>query len=355
MGRPLCDLLAERGADVTSVSRSKPDVLNEKIHYLHGNINDREFCKELFNSSWDCIVDFMVYTTDHFKEIIDLYLKSTKQYVFISSARVYDKVPEGEFITEESARLLESCTDETYLKTDEYALAKARQEDILKFSGRKNWTVIRPSVTYNTQRLQLGGFEKEEWLYRVLKGRSLVFSEDLVNVVTTMTLGDDVSRGICGIVGKKETLGEIYHITEKNYLTWGEVLELYLDVLQERLGRRPKVVYTKESVLLKFRKYQMIYAKMLNRKFDNTKIGKYIDVDSFVTAREGLKKCLNAFLDDVQFKKINWYLESKNDKSAHEFTAMREIIGSRNKLKYVLSRFGLEKIGLKIGKGIFRI
>ena len=56
--------------------------------------------------------------------------------------------------------------DEEYLKTDEYALSKARQEDILHRSGKNNWTVIRPYITYSEIRLQLGVLEKELWLYR---------------------------------------------------------------------------------------------------------------------------------------------------------------------------------------------
>ena len=78
-------------------------------------------------------------------------------------------------ITEKSKRLLDVCTDEEYLKTDEYALTKVRQENILLSSGKKNWTIIRPYITYNVERLQLGVYEKENWLYRALHGRSIVF------------------------------------------------------------------------------------------------------------------------------------------------------------------------------------
>lgn len=54
-------------------------------------------------------------------------------------------------------------------------MAKARQEDILYQSGFSNYTIVRPSVTYNTYRLQLGALEKENWLYRALKVDVLFF------------------------------------------------------------------------------------------------------------------------------------------------------------------------------------
>ena len=59
-------------------------------------------------------------------------------------------------ITEESERLLDTSIDQDFLSTDEYSLTKARQEDILQSSKQKNWTIIRPYITYGTSRLQLG-------------------------------------------------------------------------------------------------------------------------------------------------------------------------------------------------------
>lgn len=52
------------------------------------------------------------------------------------------------------------------LSIDEYAITKAHQENLLINSKNKNWTIIRPYITYSEQRLQLGTFEKEDWLYR---------------------------------------------------------------------------------------------------------------------------------------------------------------------------------------------
>lgn len=46
-------------------------------------------------------------------------------------------------LTENSPRLLETVQDLEYKKTDEYALAKARQEDILYQSGFSNYTIVR--------------------------------------------------------------------------------------------------------------------------------------------------------------------------------------------------------------------
>lgn len=344
MGKPLCEALAKQSHKVFCTSRSPRVSSAQNIKYLLGNAREESFVSQLTDEKWDVIVDFMVYTTQEFKSFYKKFLNSAKQYVFISSARVYAESSNNAPIKETHPRLLDVCEDKEYLKTDEYALSKARQEDILENSNQKNYTIIRPSITYNTNRLQLGGFEKEEWLYRALQGRSIVFSKDLINKVTTMTLGDDVVKGICSIIGKESAYGEAFHITENNSYTWGEILEVYLEVLQEKTGKRPKVKLTDKSILLKFRRYQMIYCKLYNRRFDCSKIAQYADIQSFTSAKEGLKKCLSEFLDNVHFQNINFLLEAKNDISAKEFTSLSEISGKKAKIKYIVYRFGIEKI-----------
>lgn len=150
---------------------------------------------------WDAVVDFMIYTTSDFKSRVNLFLNATKQYVFISSARVYAK--NDGLIKEDSPRILDVCQDKEYLSTDEYALSKARQENLLLSSCLKNWTIIRPYITFSDARLQLSCLEKEYWLKRVLDNKPIVFSKDLANKTTTFTCGNDVAKGIAAIIGKK--------------------------------------------------------------------------------------------------------------------------------------------------------
>ncbi len=67
-----------------------------------------------------------------------------------------------------SPRLVDVCTDPEYLSIDEYGMAKGREENLLRETGRTNWTIIRPYITYNSNRIQLGVYEKENWLRRAL-------------------------------------------------------------------------------------------------------------------------------------------------------------------------------------------
>lgn len=341
MGTPLVQRLSQVN-EVYVTSRSKRESKGS-VKYIQGNAKDKSFLLTVLSMyKWDAVVDFMIHTEETLKELAPLFLNNTRQYVFISSSRVYSAT-DGK-ITEETPRLLEASNDTEYLRTNEYALAKAREEDILLRSGKKNFTIIRPTITYNTYRLQLGVLEKENWLYRALQGRSIVFSEDINDKLTTMTLGDDVAEGIASIVGEQKALGEIFHITSPISLPWSEVLSTYLSVLKKRIGKEIPVVMTKKSTNLKFkwRIYQVIYCRYFNRTFDNSKIGQFCDVSAFTAPREGLAECLELFLDSPRFSDIPWDLEAVNDRAAGEYTPLKEISGIGNKITYICYRYGMQ-------------
>ena len=235
MGTPLVQQLAQEN-NVYVTSRRKRQLSNSSnITYIQGNAKDVKFLADVLSQRrWDSVVDFMVWGKE-FEQVSSLMLKSTEQYVFISSARVYAQTESP--ITEYTPRLLDVCNDEEYLKTNEYALAKAREEDLLLKSGKKNFTIIRPTITYNKNRLQLGVLEKENWVYRVLHGRSIVFSKDIAKKITTMTYGEDMAKGIASLVGKEDARGEVFNITCPQSLLWSEVLDIYLNVFEEQLVR----------------------------------------------------------------------------------------------------------------------
>ncbi|MBA4850517.1 NAD-dependent epimerase/dehydratase family protein [Emticicia sp. BO119] len=338
MGMHLIQLLSRNFVETVVTSRTKRSSTSN-INYIQGNAHDLDFIKTVLNEKWDCIIDFMVYTTSSFEERVHLFLEASSQYVFLSSARVYadSNLP----IVETSARLLDISQDKEFLATDEYALSKARQEDILKNSGYNNWTIVRPYITYSENRLQLGALEKEEWLYRALKGRTIVFSSDINTKKTTVTYGFDVSQGILSIINNTKALGEIYHITAKDSHTWDEILTIYLDGLEAYLGYRPKFVLQDLKKFLKWKpaKYQVLYDRFFSRVFNTSKINQFVNNDTFAKVEVGLKNCLIEFLKDPKFENINWESEALKDKHVKEHTPLNEIQGIRQKMKYLIIRY----------------
>lgn len=324
MGEHLVSILANKGHKVVVTSRKKREN-RTNVTYIMGNAHDDSFVFGLLNENYDAIVDFMSYKTAEFDGRYKKYLEATNQYVFLSSARVYANSGNSA-IREDYPRLLDVCTNNEYLKTDEYALTKARQENILFNSKTKNWTIIRPYITYSETRLQLGVLEKEYWLYRALHDRSIVFSEDIANNVTTLTYGFDVSKAIATIIGKKDAIGEAFHVTGEDCLKWNDVLEIYIDVLEKCVGIKPQIVYTSKSLRLRYpeAKWQVVYDRYFCRKFDNSKISKFVDVQSFTSSINGLRQCLEQFLRTPEFMSINWKEEGLMDFFCKEYAAPEE-------------------------------
>lgn len=342
IGTPIVQQLVQEGIEVYVTSRSKRMSENPYITYLHGNAMNLEFVKSVLKENYDVLMDFMSYSTKAFEERVDFLLSSVGRYFFFSSSRVY--ADQGvKAIVEESKRLLDIKIDNKYLATDEYALTKARQEDILRNTKYTNWTIIRPYITYNVDRLQLGVFEKEEWLYRALQGRTIVFTKDIAEKVTSLTYGCDTANRIVKLLDNTNSLQKIYHIATEQQLQWGDILNIYIQVLSELLGYQVKckMLYTSETQGKYSRYWQIKYDRLYNRVFDSSKIQDATGNETFISIQDGLKECLIEFIKGEHLFKIQdicWTQQGYFDRVCGEHTSLKEIPGIKNKIKYLIAR-----------------
>lgn len=337
MGHYLAENLQQMGHQVVITSRSHHESIGS-ISYWQCDARKDCFLDELRDKHFDAIVDFMGYRTEEFKSRVEILLDSTDHYFFLSSSRVYaeSEVP----ITENSPMLSDVCRDEEYLHTDEYALSKAREEKILRTASQKNWTILRPYITYGRNRLQLEGMEKEEWLYRAIHGRSVLVSRDILDKRTTMTHAADVAFCISRLVGREEAKGEDFNVVGTDNMIWRDVLDIYKDAfLQTGLPFRVREVKSAMDIHYLWAKYQIRYDRLFNRTFSNQKILALIGEHSFVSMSKGVREMLFSFLESPQFKTIDWNLEASKDKLSGECARFSEIEGAKPKLRYLVHRY----------------
>ena len=340
MGVPLVNLLSKKeDAKVYVTTRSKKENYGN-ITYLQGNAKNSVFFNSLMTKEYDVIIDFMVYTTEELKNRLEILLNKTKQYFFFSSSRCY--ADSKERIRENSPRLVDICEEPEYLALDEYGMAKGREENLLKSAGKSNWTIIRPYITYNAYRIQLGVYEKEDWLKRALKGKTIIFPKDIADKKTSLTYGPDVAGAIVDLIGNEKAYGEAFHITTEESHTWREILYFYCDVIEKKTGKRPKVKIVDNSYNLQkvWNKWQIKYDRLYNREFDNSKIesirGHYEYKDTF----KGLEECLNEFLEHpIWSPSMNVKYEAYCDRITGERTPLRDIPGKKAKLIYLMQRY----------------
>lgn len=294
MGGHLTRLLAVDGWDVTVTSRSARSSDDPRVAYVRGDAHDRGFLDDILASGWDAVVDFMVWSTDAFRGVRDTLLGSCQQYVFLSSYRVFADSP---VIAERSARLLDVSGDREYLATDEYALAKACQEDLLRSSGRGGWTIVRPAITYSAGRLQLCTLECGTWLPLALAGHAVPLPSEMLVRQTTMTWGGDVALMISRLLGSEAALGEDYDVCASRHQSWEEVVEAYRSVVPLEVRGAGLAEFERASG----NPWQCRYDRMYDRVMDNSKVlsATGLAESDLTPTTEGLPRELRATLGSL--------------------------------------------------------
>ncbi|MBR6039127.1 MAG: NAD-dependent epimerase/dehydratase family protein [Clostridia bacterium] len=312
IGTHVAPELIRRGFSVVVTSRSAHASDGSGVEYRQGNAKDDVFLDALLSERFDAIIDFMIYSTDAFSARCETLLSHTDHYIFLSSYRVYGDTGCAP-ITEESPRLLDSVDDPEYLKTDEYGLAKARQENILNASGRKNYTIIRPSITYAGDRFQLGTMEANEFLVRALKGKTVVFPKEMLSKRAAMTWAGDVGKMIARLVLNEAAFGETYTAASAETVTWNNVLKIYQKILGMQVKYVPLSVY--QSIV--GRPWQIRYDRMLHRVIDNGKILRATGMkqSELMPLYEGLRIELQKFAAAPHFKNVDEAMQARFDRA----------------------------------------
>ena len=343
IGTGIVNLLsASEDTMVFVTSRQSLSSSNENIIYVKGDAHNRAFLVPLLESNaWDAIIDCMIYSFFEFAAKMDILLANTNQYIYMSSATVFAESDKA--ITEESAKLVDTCSDEAFLYSDVYAITKARQEKLLIECKHKNWTIVRPYITYGNHRLQLGCMEKEYWLYGALHHRPIVFAKDVADKYVTMTSSEDVGKSIISLLGHPSAFATDFNVVSNRAMKWSGILDIYLNAIEQNTGYRPNVFWTP-----KYEQYQgggryedYKYDRLYNRIFDNNKLSKIIDVSHFLSPKEGLTKCLRAFVNNPSFKSINHISEIKKAQVTGQWPSLREFNGPKTKLYIELLKYKL--------------
>ena len=94
-------LTIQKGFDLYLLNRGKSKIKITGAKSIIADINNREeTVKALKGHTWDVVVNWIAFHPDGIKRDIELFTGNTKQYIFISSASVYQKPPIHPVITE---------------------------------------------------------------------------------------------------------------------------------------------------------------------------------------------------------------------------------------------------------------
>jgi nucleoside-diphosphate-sugar epimerase len=185
-------------------------------HNIRGNIREKpeELQRFVKENKIEVVVNWIAFNPNDVQRDIDLLDGLVKQYVFISSASAYQKpVPKL------------PITEETPLGNPywEYSRNKQACEELLLAAYRDRGfpaTSVRPSHTYDQTLLPFHG--RYTMLARMLQKKPVVIHGDGTSL-WVMTHHADFAVGFSGLLGNSAAIGEIFHITSDEVLTWNSI------------------------------------------------------------------------------------------------------------------------------------
>jgi len=211
-------LAVERGIDLYLLNRgrsarSAPDAAT----ILTGDIRDEASAVQaLGDRTFEVVVDWIAFTPKHIELDLDLFRDRVGQYVFISSASAYQTPPAALPVTESTP---------LHNPYWEYSREKIACEERLLQAYREEgfpMTIVRPSHTYDRTMLPTHG--QYTIVDRMRKGKRVIVHGDGTSL-WTLTHHRDFAKGFVGILGHNQAIGQAFHITSDEVLTWNQIFE----------------------------------------------------------------------------------------------------------------------------------
>ncbi|HTL52411.1 MAG TPA: SDR family oxidoreductase [Planctomycetota bacterium] len=287
ISQAVTELAAARGHEIWLLNRGQRDHgLGKRVHNLVADKNNRAAMRAaLGDLTFDAVANFIAFTAEELADDVALFLGRTAQYLVISSASVYQKPPNHYRITESTP-----AHNPFWL----YSRNKIALENAAMAAYREKGfpvTIVRPSYTYSQSSVPglFGlGFQHFE---RLRQGKPLIVHSD-GQTLWQMTWNEDFALGFVGLLGNPRALGETFHITSDEVLTWNQIFQ----TMGRAIGVEPKLV----GMPVEFigRAEQSVYDglkgdKMYSLVLDNSKIKSVVpDYQAKVSFYEGMRRCL---------------------------------------------------------------
>jgi nucleoside-diphosphate-sugar epimerase len=319
-------LAAGRGMDVTLLTRGQhASQLPAGVRTLIADANDPSLIEKLDRESFDAVVDWIAFTPADIERDLKLFRGRTRQFVFISSASAYQK-PQTHYLISESTPLANPYWD--------YSRNKIACEERLMAAYREQGfpvTIVRPSLTYGESLipLVLNSWERSYTAVdRMIRGQKLIVPGDGTSL-WVITHNTDFAKGLVGLLGHQQAIGQTFHITSDEVLTWDQMFRAVGDAV----GVEPQLVHISSDFVaacLPEKRGTLIGDKSVSVVFDNSKVKRFVPEYRATTSfAEGIRRSLAWFDADGARKQIDSQVNAAMDKLIGLYEkGMREAVRS---------------------------
>ena len=288
-------LALKKGFDLYLLTRGNADHTLEGAHVLRADINDTSLVKTLVQDHYfDAVVNWVAFGPEDIDRDYKLFKGKTAQYIFISSASCYQKPLTHPVITE-STPLVNPFWD--------YSRNKIACEDALMDLYKNEgfpMTIVRPSLTYETViPVPIGGWTEYTIIDRIKKGKKIIIHGD-GSSLWTITHARDFAIGFIGLIGHQQAIGQSFHITSDELLTWNQIYE----AVALAAGKEAEKVYIPSDYLGTFDeglRGSLLGDKAVSTIFDNSKIHRFVpEFKPVIRFKDGIQNTVKWFEEDPE-------------------------------------------------------
>ncbi|PKM56642.1 MAG: NAD-dependent dehydratase [Firmicutes bacterium HGW-Firmicutes-3] len=295
--------LIKKGAELYIVNRgNRNEALgDEGVTYITCDIQDEEKLSSLLEGmSFDVVADFIAFEPSHLERDYRLFKNKTKQFIFISSASVYQK-PLSDYRVNEGTPL----SNPNWAYSRSKIACEAYLMDLYRYESFPV-TIIRPSHTYGMGSIPIsvkGHQGSWQVVKRMLEGKSVIINGD-GTALWTMTHTSDFAKGFVGLMGNIHAIGEAVQITSDETLTWNQIYQ----AIANALGVKLKGFYVASEFLAACSNYDfggsLLGDKAHSVVFDNSKLKRLVP-EFVATTRfdQGIKMTIDHFLANEALQK----------------------------------------------------
>ncbi|SDA20602.1 Nucleoside-diphosphate-sugar epimerase [Ruminococcus sp. YE71] len=294
-------LLAQQGHELYLLNRGSRNAdLPENVRTIIADISyEQETAEKLAGMDFDCVGEFIGFVPQQLERDFRLFGGRTKQFIYISSASAYQKPPTSYIITEETP------LENPYW---EYSRNKKACEEYLMERFREDGfpvTIVRPSHTYDERSVPLGVHGRNgSWqvVKRIMEGKPVIIHGD-GSSLWTITHNSDFAKAYVGLIGDPRAIGEAFHITSDESVSWNEIYHAIADAL----GVELKPYYVSSQTLADMSDYDFVGSligdKANSVHFDNSKVRAIVpDFKAEITAKEGIRRTVENILAHPEYQ-----------------------------------------------------
>lgn len=297
----------QEGIELYHLNRGRSDrPAPDGVKTLSADVRDHaEMKRRLDDHTFDVVVEWIAFTEDHIELDLKLFSGQVKQYVFISSASVYQVPPVSLPITEScplNNPFWQYARDKIACET---RLIRAYEDDEFPI------TIVRPSHTYDNRLTPMSYHYLV--IDRMRRGKKVIVHGDGTSL-WTLTHHKDFAVGLIGLLGKERSIGESFHITSDEILTWNQIFRTIADAA----GVEPNFVHIPSEFIAAFdpeRGASLLGDKAHSKFFDNSKIKHLVpDFNPAIPFHQGAREILAYYDADPARRVIDEHQDALKDR-----------------------------------------